>query len=63
MNNTVKIVFGTDNAAFTSEHAPDAKRDEIARVLRNLAEKIERGEPVSKVMDSNGNSIGLVVVS
>jgi hypothetical protein len=48
--------FDTDNAAF-NEH-PGAMREEIARILKRLAQKIENGETPHKIFDINGNKIG-----
>ena len=44
----------TDNAAFTDD-APEA---EIARILRRIAERVERGEQSGDIMDVNGNRVG-----
>ena len=43
----------TDNAAFT-----DAPEAEIARILRRIAERVERGEQSGGILDVNGNGIG-----
>jgi hypothetical protein len=43
------------NSSFT-----DDKNYEIARILKNLAEKIEEGYYPSKLMDINGNKVGSV---
>ena len=50
----ITITIETDNAAFSD------KAHEVARILRELARRIEnRGiDNISKVMDSNGNSVG-----
>lgn len=47
------LTIETDNAAFTD----DAAR-EVARILRQLAKKLEDGKDSGKVMDLNGNSVG-----
>ena len=47
------LQFTTDNAAF--EDCPEA---EIARILRALAGKVERGETDGTVRDANGNRVG-----
>lgn len=57
---TMKVHIRTTNAAFEGDKTP-----EIARILRELADKLERkGLPdrgeVWKVMDINGNSVGTV---
>jgi hypothetical protein len=52
-----KLFFETANAAFEFEGA-----SETARILRDLAERIEQGEILdyAKIRDINGNSIGEV---
>lgn len=58
MNCTIKIAM--DNAAFA-----DSPSEELARILRELAEHLEiRGDIPDqiKVYDSNGNSVGLLRV-
>ena len=49
-----KIEFETGNAAF------DEEGYEIARILREVADKIEAGRYVESVVDLNGNRIGRV---
>lgn len=61
-----KLEFSTDNAAFQAD--TDSKYQEIdnraarnyeaARILRHVANLIERGTVQSPVMDINGNPIG-----
>jgi hypothetical protein len=52
----VEIVIETENAAFQ-----DGNREyEIARILRKLADDVESGKSVKKLMDINGNSCGIV---
>ena len=50
----------TDNAAFGETEAE--RRDEIARVLRAVANRIDRsyrwGEPEGPIGDANGNLVG-----
>ena len=54
----VKIVITTGNAAFDDEPA-----SEIARILRNLAERFEHdGIPPEAIRDANGNVCGSVEV-
>lgn len=54
-----KLEFSTDNAAFAD--APDS---EVARILREIADKIESAGPHGaleiggKVADENGNTVG-----
>lgn len=54
----VRIEFSTGNAAFD-----ESRNVEIARILRDLAERIERADDDSaeyylQVRDVNGNGIG-----
>lgn len=44
-----------DNAAFEFD-----KEREVARILRDIADKIERGHEPTKPMDYNGNSVGKI---
>lgn len=53
--NMVRIEFSTDNDAFQGR-----KGAEIARTLRELANRFADGDEPTKVMDANGNSIGTV---
>lgn len=52
----IRIKIKTENAAFQDGN----KRCEVARILRNLADKIESGESPSKLLDINGNCVGTV---
>lgn len=47
--------FSTDNASFD-----DAPASETARILREIARKIETGEDLggARIRDDNGNTIG-----
>lgn len=56
MNAKIKILM--DNAAFEDQPAT-----ELARILRNLAEKIESGTCACTLYDLNGNSVGRFEVS
>ena len=47
------LKFDTDNSAFD-----DAPREEIARILKEAAEKVIYGENDGKILDENGNTIG-----
>lgn len=49
----MKVEFKTDNAAFE-----DYKEGEIARILCQIARKIEAGSTEGKVIDLNGNTVG-----
>lgn len=48
-----KLEFKTDNAAFS-----DGWEIEAARILREVADKVERGHTAANVRDYNGNTIG-----
>lgn len=48
------IKFEVDNSAFSNNDGPG----EVARILRDLATKIENGRESGQVMDANGNSVG-----
>jgi hypothetical protein len=48
-----KIEFETGNAAFE-----DSPGYEAARILRQIADKLEGSIQSGKVMDANGNTIG-----
>lgn len=47
------LSFTMDNAAFEDEPATES-----ARILRDIAEKVEAGHGGGKIRDINGNSIG-----
>ena len=49
----ISIQFETDNAAFQ-----DCRGEEIARILKEAAEKIEDGSTDFPIYDINGNKIG-----
>jgi len=60
----IKIEIGTGNEAFSDENLCP----EVARILRKLADSIERGgqlEPgdSSRLMDLNGNAVGFSKVT
>jgi acyl-CoA reductase-like NAD-dependent aldehyde dehydrogenase len=53
---TYRIEIETGNAAFEESPA-----DEIARILRKLADRLEDGADIAesiRLMDYNGNSVG-----
>jgi hypothetical protein len=50
--NVFKLEFATDNAAFENEAA------EIARILREAANSVERGRTTGRAVDLNGNHVG-----
>jgi hypothetical protein len=56
MNDTFDLHFSTTNAAFEGEPLT-----EVARILRDLADRVERttgGYPFGTVRDINGNTVG-----
>ncbi len=60
-----EIHIETDNAAFTDEAARDDERDdaaawgqEVARILRYVAEHIVDGYTEGAIHDANGNHVG-----
>jgi hypothetical protein len=55
----VKIQFSTDNAAFED----NGREEEIARILRRIADKIESGAVAGTARDSNGNRVGTFEVA
>jgi hypothetical protein len=48
------VTLNTDNAAFDEPHG------EIARILRELADRIEAGKFTRSLHDINGNAVGRV---
>jgi len=50
---TLKLEFETDNAAFDGYRA-----DEVSRILREIAERVEAGIEADDIRDINGNKIG-----
>lgn len=49
------VTIATDNAAFDDDNG----RNECARILRELAGRLESGsETTGRLMDCNGNSVG-----
>lgn len=54
----IKITLTTDNAAFGD--SPTAKATEVARILRDLAGRLDHGFTFHKVRDANGNTVGAV---
>lgn len=49
----LEITFATDNAAFD-----DYPASEAARILREIADKLEHGRFDGPIFDMNGNRIG-----
>ena len=55
---TIRIEIETDNEAFT-----DDPRAELARILRGYAHRLDMGGTIDyRLHDSNGNTVGKVVV-
>lgn len=54
MKKQFTVVLATENAAFETPDAPG----EIARILREVADRVESGSAHGKVADINGNSVG-----
>jgi hypothetical protein len=50
----------TVNAAFHdgSDDSEQAARQEVARILRDVAKHVENGSDGRRLCDSNGNSVG-----
>ena len=59
------VMFSTDNAAF-SEDCGGNMCQEIARILKDLADKIEENglveDVVQRIRDINGNRVGFAVL-
>lgn len=51
----IVIAIRTTNAAFD-----DQPHEEVARILTELAEKLRRGREPEKLLDINGNAVGIV---
>ncbi len=54
----IRINIETGNAAFESEPAT-----EVARILRQLADRLEEGRHVQALRDINGNLCGEVIIT
>lgn len=54
MSREFSITFDMGNAAFDDGNAPA----ECARILRDIAAKVERGQEDGTVRDVNGNNVG-----
>lgn len=50
-----KLEFKTDNAAFDDEYP----ENEIARILREVHNRVYEGASAGPILDSNGNTVGL----
>jgi hypothetical protein len=53
MRNAFTIDISTGNGAFDDDAGA-----EVARILRDVADRIERGTATGKVFDINGNRVG-----
>ena len=49
-----QLRFETDNAAFEG----DLRSEEVARILRHLADRVDDMRDAGNVVDINGNTIG-----
>jgi hypothetical protein len=56
--NTFKLTMKLTNAAFAGMNQPY----EIARILREVAQKVENEEEISTILDINGNCVGKVEI-
>jgi hypothetical protein len=54
----ITITIKTDNAAFQ-----DNRHAEVARILRDLANRLDRGFTFDRVQDVNGNAVGSVTLT
>jgi hypothetical protein len=61
------LTLSTDNAAFFDDadagDVGEARNREIARILRQTAERIESGEDEGGLRDYNGNTVGKFAIS
>lgn len=58
----VSVKIATDNAAFRLEDGT-LDRFEVARVMREAADKVEAGYSTGRLMDANGNDVGGFLVT
>lgn len=56
------IKIHTDNSAFGSRHGLN-RGAEVARILRELAQQVNRWEVKTTILDANGNTCGSVTVT
>ena len=56
MSETFKLNIKTGNAAFAEEEGGPYL--ELARLLREVADRVENNEDYGSIMDINGNSVG-----
>lgn len=57
MNKVIITLDVFENSAFEEN-----KREEVARIIREIADKIEEGKDTIVPRDINGNKIGLVEI-
>jgi hypothetical protein len=55
----IKLMIETTNDAF----ADGNEKNEVARILRELADKLENGNEPTIMRDYNGNVVGTVIYS
>jgi hypothetical protein len=55
---TFNLTIDWDNATFGDPFDENAAITELAHILRELADRIEQGNPSEPVRDTNGNRIG-----
>jgi hypothetical protein len=53
---TCKVIINTANAAFGDSDS--SRAEEVARLLREIAEDLDNGEVCGPVIDLNGNKVG-----
>ena len=53
-----RLEITCDNAAFDDPESDDATGEELARLLREAAERVELGYAMGPLMDKNGNHVG-----
>lgn len=52
------VTIETGNAAFHDDESGEPSGHEAARILRELADRLEAGATDGKVRDYNGNTVG-----
>ena len=53
----IRMLIDTQNAAFG-----DYPNDEVARILRRLSDQIADGDFPVKLIDTNGNTVGYLLI-
>lgn len=59
MSKTIRLTLDTGNAAFDNDGDGDYDA-EVARIFREAADRLERGEQDFTLRDINGNKVGSV---